>query len=527
VTSTTAEAWLGRPLASNPSLDDVVLRYLRAFGPAGVADVAAWSRLTGLREVVERLRPRLRTFRDEQGRELFDPPNAPRPDPETPSPPRFLPEYDNVLLSHADRSRFYAGRDRLGSVGTPIHGTVLHDGIVCGVWRIVHGRDGVTLEVECVTRADEASDGRRRGGRSPLPAFRPTGCRPASPRRAGLGGRSEGTTLGSLVRGGVRMRVLVAGGSGAIGRRLVPQLVARNHQVTATTRSPEKIDELRTVGADWVVMDGLDAEGVKEAVGRAEPDAIVHQMTALSGEPDLKHFDDWFATTNALRTTGTDNLLTAAKDTGVKRIVAQSYTGWPNIREGGPVKTEQDPLDPDPAKAQTKSLDAIRYLEDTVLNAPLEGIVLRYGILYGPGASEGLVELVRKRRMPVVGGGGGVWSWIHVDDAAAATVAAVDRGKPGVYNVVDDDPATVSECLPYLADVVGAKAPLRLPAWLGRPAAGEVAVRMMTEARGASNVKARHELGWQPVFSSWRDGFRDGLTDPASTPTPRGYAEAA
>jgi 2-alkyl-3-oxoalkanoate reductase len=323
------------------------------------------------------------------------------------------------------------------------------------------------------------------------------------------------------------MRVFLAGGSGAIGKRLVPQLIARNHQVVATTRSPEKIDELRTAGAEGIVMNGLDADGVREAVARARPDAIVHQMTALSGEPDLRHFDDWFATTNDLRTTGTENLLAAAKAAGVKRFVAQSYTGWPNAREGGPVKTEDDPLDSEPAKEQTKSLAAIRYLETTVLNAPLVGIVLRYGILYGPGASEGLVETVRRRRMPVVGGGGAVWSWIHVDDAASATVAAIERGKPGVYNVVDDDPATVAECLPYLADVVNAKAPMRLPAWLGRLAAGEVAVRMMTEARGASNVKARHELEWQPGYPSWREGFQHGLTDPTSTPMPRGLAAAA
>jgi nucleoside-diphosphate-sugar epimerase len=321
------------------------------------------------------------------------------------------------------------------------------------------------------------------------------------------------------------MRVFLAGGSGAIGRRLVPQLIARNHQVVATTRSPQKLDELRMAGAEGIVMNGLDADGVREAVARAKPDAIVHQMTALSGEPDLRHFDDWFATTNDLRTTGTDNLLAAAKDAGVKRFVAQSYTGWPNAREGGPVKTEDDPLDPEPAKEQTRSLAAIRYLETTVLNAPVVGIVLRYGILYGPGASEGLVEIIRKRRMPVVGGGGAVWSWIHVDDAASATVAALERGKRGVYNIVDDDPATVAECLPYLADAVDAKAPMRLPAWLGRLAAGEAVVRMMTEARGASNVKARHELQWQPFYPSWREGFREGLTD--ATQVRRGLSAAA
>jgi nucleoside-diphosphate-sugar epimerase len=321
------------------------------------------------------------------------------------------------------------------------------------------------------------------------------------------------------------MRVFLAGATGAIGRRLVPQLIARNHQVTGTTRSVEKIDELRAAGADAVVMDGLDPFDVSEAVARARPDAIVHEMTGLAGEPDLKHFDRWFASTNELRTTGTVNLLAAAKAAGVGRFVAQSYTGWPNIREGGPVKTEDDPLDPEPAKAQTESLAAIRFLERTVLDAPLEGIVVRYGILYGPGASEGLVEQVRKRRLPIVGGGRGVWSWIHVDDAAAGTVAALERGQRGVYNLVDGEPTTVSECVAYMAEVVGAKPPMRLPAWLGRLAAGEVAVRMMTEARGASNAKARRELGWEPVFASWRDGFRYGLVDPA-TPLARGRVAA-
>jgi nucleoside-diphosphate-sugar epimerase len=314
------------------------------------------------------------------------------------------------------------------------------------------------------------------------------------------------------------MRVFLAGATGAIGRRLLPQLVARDHQVTATTRSRDKLDELRALVAEAVVMDGLDAVAVGEAVARAEPDAIIHQMTALAGKPDLKHFDRWFARTNELRTRGTEHLLAAASAAGVARFIAQSFTGWTNIREGGPVKTEEDPLDPHPAKAQRESLAAIRFLEEAVLEAPLEGIVLRYGSFYGPGASEALVELIRKRRMPIVGGGDGVWSWIHLDDAAAATVAALERGRRGVYNVVDDDPAMASECLPYFAEVVGAKPPLRVPAWLGRLAAGGAAVGLMTEARGASNAKARRELGWQPVWSSWREGFRHALTDPASAP---------
>lgn len=309
------------------------------------------------------------------------------------------------------------------------------------------------------------------------------------------------------------MRIFVAGAAGAIGKRLVPRLVERGHEVTATTRSAEKLDQLRTLGAKAVVMDGLDAVAVGEAVARAEPDAIVHQMTALAGKPDMKHFDRWFALTNELRTKGTAHLLGAANAARVRRFAVQSYTGWTNSRDGGPVKSEDDPLDATPAKAQTETLAAIRFLEQAVLDAPLEGIVLRYGNFYGRGESEALVELIGKRKLPVVGGGGGVWSWVHLDDAAAATVAAVERGQRGAYNIVDDEPAKVSEWLPYLAEVVGAKPPMRVPAWLGRLAAGEVVVQWMTDGRGASNAKAKRVLEWQPVWASWRDGFRNALTD--------------
>jgi len=309
------------------------------------------------------------------------------------------------------------------------------------------------------------------------------------------------------------MRIFVAGAAGAIGKRLVPKLVERGHEVTATTRSADKLDQLRTLGAEAVAMDGLDPVAVGEAVARAEPDAIVHEMTALAGKPDMRHFDRSFALTNELRTKGTEHLLGAANAARVRRFVAQSYTGWTNSRDGAPVKNEDDPLDPRPAKAQTETLAAIRFLEQAVLDAPLEGIVLRYGNFYGPGASEPLVELIGKRKLPIVGGGGGVWSWVHLDDAAAATVAAVERGRRGVYNIVDDEPAKVSEWLPYLAEVVGAKPPMRVPAWLGRLAAGEVVVQWMTDGRGAANAKAKRMLEWQPAWASWRDGFRDGLTD--------------
>jgi nucleoside-diphosphate-sugar epimerase len=292
--------------------------------------------------------------------------------------------------------------------------------------------------------------------------------------------------------------------------------VAHGHRVTATTRSADKVDGLRAMGAEGVVLDGLDGVAVGEAVARSAPDAIVHEMTALAGKPDLRRFDRWFATTNRLRTEGTRHLLAAAEAAGVAKMVVQGYTGWPNVREGSRVKSEDDPLDPRPAKWQNESLAAIEFLEAAVPSAPLEGIVLRVGSFYGPGASDSLVELVRKRRLPIIGDGAGVWSWIHIDDAASATVAAVERGTRGVYNVVDDEPAEASAWLPYLADVVGAQPPMHVPVWLGRLLAGEVAVRWMTEIRGSSNAKAKRELDWRPAWTTWRDGFRDGLTDAAS-----------
>ncbi|TCC45432.1 NAD(P)-dependent oxidoreductase [Kribbella pittospori] len=309
------------------------------------------------------------------------------------------------------------------------------------------------------------------------------------------------------------MHVFVAGATGAIGRQLIPRLVRAGHAVTATTRTPDKVDLLHGLGAVPVVVDGLDSDGLRKAVFTAGPDVIVHQMTALAGPSDLRRFDRWFHLTNRLRTEGADTLLAAAREAGVSRFIAQSYTGWTNARTGGPVATEAAGYDPDPATMQRESLAAIKYLDEKVPLAEPAGIVLRYGNFYGPGASDSLVELIRRRRFPIVGDGAGVWSWTHIDDAAAATVAALEHGRPGVYNITDDEPARVSEWLPYLAESVGAKPPMRVPRWLGRLMAGEVAVRWMTEGRGASNNKAKHELDWRPSWPSWREGFRSGLDD--------------
>jgi len=309
------------------------------------------------------------------------------------------------------------------------------------------------------------------------------------------------------------MRVFVAGGSGVLGQQLVPQLVARGHQVTATTTNEAKLPLLAKLGADGVVMDGLDAASVGEAVARGRPEVIVHQMTAIAvghaGEPDMKHMDRWFAGTNRLRAEGTDHLLAAAEATGVTRFVAQSYAAWNGIREGGWVKTESDGLDLMKGTPAQPGMAAIGHVEHAVGKAG--GAVLRYGWFYGPGATEALVAPVRKRQFPIVGGGTGYCSWVHLADAASATVLAVEQDARGVFNIVDDEPAPAHEWLPYLAACAGAKPPMRIPAWLARPLAGEVAVVMMTEGRGFSNAKAKRELGWVPHYRSWRQGFKDEL----------------
>jgi nucleoside-diphosphate-sugar epimerase len=303
------------------------------------------------------------------------------------------------------------------------------------------------------------------------------------------------------------MRVFVAGATGAIGRQLVPRLVAAGHELHGMTRSESKQALLHELGAVPVVADALDRDQVAEAVARAKPDVIVHQLTAI-GAVDPRHFDRDFAPTNRLRTEGTDHLLSAGHTVRVRRFVAQSNGAFSNARTGGAVKREEDPLDPTPPREQRETVAALRHLEEAVLGADwTEGIVLRYGVLYGPGTmmapGEALFEMIRERKFPLVGDGAGVWSFVHIADAAEATVAAVEHGGRGVYNVVDDDPAPIAEWLPALAQRLGAEEPLRVP----RQSADEVTAVQMTELRGASNAKAKRELGWRPAHPSWRKGF--------------------
>ncbi|HEX6459695.1 MAG TPA: NAD(P)-dependent oxidoreductase [Thermoleophilaceae bacterium] len=332
------------------------------------------------------------------------------------------------------------------------------------------------------------------------------------------------------------MKIFLAGASGAIGRRLVPMLVSSGHEVVAGTTSERKLAALREAGAEAVVLDVLDRDAVMQALMRVEPEVVVHQATALAAmNENFRNMDKVFALTNRLRTVGTDNLLEAARASGARRFVAQSYSGWPNERKGRMVKTEDDPLDPNPVPHTEKSIAAIHHLESVVAGATdIEGVVLRYGGFYGPGTSlapEGAhTQAVRKRRFPIVGEGTGVWSFVHIDDAAAATLVAVERGAPGIYNIVDDDPAPVREWLPVLADAAGAPPPRHVPVWLGRLLAGELVVAMMTETRGSSNAKARQELGWAPRYPSWRQGFREVLSgnesDLGALRTPRDHSES-
>lgn len=306
------------------------------------------------------------------------------------------------------------------------------------------------------------------------------------------------------------MRIFVAGATGALGRSLVPRLVDRGHSVVGLTRTPAKTGLLRELGAEPVVADALDEDAIHAAVAAARPDVIVHQLTDLKGASDLRKFDRAFAGSNWLRTAGTDYLLAAARESGVKRMVAQSFCGWPYARIGGFVKSEDDPLDPNPPQELRGTLDAIRYLEQAVTTtAGIVGVALRYGGFYGSctGVFEtSMIEPIRRRRMPLIGCGTAWWSFVHIDDAATATALAVERGE-GIYNVVDDEPAPVHDWLPELAAMLRAKPPLCMPSWLARLAAGQHIVVMMTQLRAGSNAKAKRELGWSPRYPSWRQGF--------------------
>jgi nucleoside-diphosphate-sugar epimerase len=308
------------------------------------------------------------------------------------------------------------------------------------------------------------------------------------------------------------MRIFVAGATGALGKQLLPRLMGSGHEVTGMTRSQSKVDEVRELGATPVVADALDPEQVAGAVAESNPEVIVHELTGLSGELDLRHFDRTFELTNRLRTEATDHLLAAGRAVGARRFVAQSFAGWPYARVGGPVKSEDDPLDPDPVPDMRRTFAAIRYLEDAVTAADwTEGIVLRYGGFYGPGTSfwpgGEQLEQIRKRRWPVVGSGAGILSLVRIDDAAEATVAAIERGGRGIYNIVDDSPEPASKFLPQVAEAIDAPPPRHVPRWLARLLAGKAATVMMTEGRGASNAKAKRELGWRPRFPSWREGL--------------------
>jgi 2-alkyl-3-oxoalkanoate reductase len=319
------------------------------------------------------------------------------------------------------------------------------------------------------------------------------------------------------------MKIFVAGATGVLGRVLVPQLVERGHEVVGMTRSTSKQDLVRRLGARPVVADALDPDAVAQAVASAEPEVIVHQLTALSGElsaRDMRHPEraPMAIMTNRLRTEGTDHLLAAGRAVGARRFVAQSFGAFRWARTGRPVLSEADPVDPDPPGAMRPALVGILHVEQAVPAIEWgEGLVLRYGGFYGPGTSMSLAPdaqmaaPIRKRRFPIIGDGGGVWSYIHIDDAATATAIAVDRGEPGIYNIADDEPAPVREWLPVLASALGAKPPRRIPRWLARLAAGEMATIMMTEARGSSNEKAKRELDWKLRYPSWRQGFAQGL----------------
>jgi nucleoside-diphosphate-sugar epimerase len=313
------------------------------------------------------------------------------------------------------------------------------------------------------------------------------------------------------------MRIFVAGATGALGRQLLPKLVEHGHEVTGMTRTPSRASIVEELGARAVVADALDAEEVAAAVAKAEPEVIVHELTSISELGSMRNVDRAFAPTNRLRTEGTDHLLAAGRAIGVRRFVAQSFAAWLYERVGGPVKTEEDPLDPKPVRPVRETFEAIRYVENAVTGADWTvGIALRYGGFYGPGTSIWTggehLEPIRRRKFPIVGNGAGVWSFIHIEDAADATLAAIERGERGVYNVVDDSPEPVRDWLPGIAEMIDAPPPRRVPKWLGRLVAGQPGVIMMTELRGQSNAKAKRELGWAPRHPSWREGLAELAT---------------
>lgn len=312
------------------------------------------------------------------------------------------------------------------------------------------------------------------------------------------------------------MKVFVAGATGAIGRPLLPLLLESGHEVIGLARSAVKAAALQAVGVTPAVADPLDRAALTAVVLAAQPEVVIHQLTALASVGDFKHLDQEFQLTNRFRTEVTDTLIAAARGAGARRFIAQSFCGWPFAREGGPVKSEEDPLDPDPPASFRETLAAIRHLEEAVRTAAdLQAIALRYGIFYGPGTAiapnGAVVDLLRQHKLPVVGDGAGVWSFVHISDAARATLAAITLGSPGLYNVVDDDPAPVATWLPALAAAVGAEPPRKVSAWMAKLAIGEGGVSMMTEIRGGSNEKAKRELGWRPIYPSWREGFLRGL----------------
>ena len=313
------------------------------------------------------------------------------------------------------------------------------------------------------------------------------------------------------------MKIFVLGSTGVMGKNLIPLLVEKKHEVTALVRSSKRTKVVEDIGAEAVIANVLDKEELTEVIKKAEPEAIIHQLTALADfSGNFRKFDEEFEMTNRFRTEVTDTLLKIARDIGTKRFIAQSFCGWPFARTGEPIKSEEDPLDPEPPSSFIKSLNAIKHLEKVVRESQkVEAVALRYGFFYGPGTSiskdGSIVKAISKHRIPLVGNGTGIWSFIHIKDAARSTVAALTSGSPGIYNIVDDEPAPVSEWLPFLANVLGAKKPSRIPVWLANILIGEGGVSMMTKIRGASNSKAKNELNWEPVYPSWRKGFTEGL----------------